>query len=78
MPGLTWDRARNPRPFAELRTDIAGHVYARPLYWHPPGSGSGLLIAATESNTVYGLNADSGATVRDHGREAVLYPILKN
>jgi outer membrane protein assembly factor BamB len=63
MPGLTWDRARNPRPFAEFRTDIAGHVYAQPLYWHPPGSGSGLLIAATESNTVYGLNADSGATV---------------
>src|SRR5262249_11157888 len=63
VPGLTWDRARTPRPLAEFRTDIAGHIYAQPLYWHPPHGRVGFLIVVTESNVVYALDADRGKTV---------------
>jgi outer membrane protein assembly factor BamB len=63
VPGLTWDRARKTRPLPEFQTDIAGHVYAQPLYWHPPGSGADLLIVVTESNVVYALDAERGKTV---------------
>src|SRR5689334_10484653 len=62
VPGLTWDRARKTRPLPGFQTDIAGHVYAQPLYWHPPG-GAGLLVVVTESNVVYALDADRGKTV---------------
>jgi outer membrane protein assembly factor BamB len=61
--GLTGDRARNAHLDPKFRGDIAGHVYAQPLYWHPSGSDPGLLIVATEDDTVYALNADTGSTV---------------
>ena len=53
--GVTRDTAFAP--------SISGHVYAQPLYWHPKGSGPGLIIVATESNTVYALNERTGKTV---------------
>ncbi len=42
---------------------ISGHVYAQPLFWEPKGAKPGLVIVATESNTVYALNANSGKVV---------------
>jgi len=62
-PGLTWDRARHVHVDANFHTQIAGHVYAQPLYWHPSGSAFGLLMVATEDNVVYALNAETGAEV---------------
>jgi outer membrane protein assembly factor BamB len=63
VPGLTLDRARNVHLDPKFRGEIAGHVYAQPLYWHPSGSDPGLLFAATEDDTVYALDADTGSTV---------------
>jgi hypothetical protein len=63
VPGLTWDRARNIHAVADFRGDIQGHVYAQPLYWHPSGSSRGLIIAATEDDAVYALDAKTGAVV---------------
>jgi len=42
---------------------ITGHVYAQPLFWKPKGTKHGLVIVATESNTVYALNESSGKVV---------------
>jgi hypothetical protein len=38
VPPLTWDRARSLHFDENFRTRVSGHVYAQPLYWHPPGS----------------------------------------
>ena len=62
-PGLTWDRAHTLHRDANFKAEIAGHVYAQPLYWHPTGSGTGLLVVVTEDDTVYALDAASGKTV---------------
>ena len=63
VPGLTWDRARAIRPAAEFGANIPGHIYAQLLYWQPPGARSGLLFVATEDDTVYALDANTGAVV---------------
>jgi hypothetical protein len=42
---------------------FSGNVYAQPLYWLPPGARSGLVVVATESNSVYALNEATGAIV---------------
>ena len=42
---------------------VEGHIYAQPLYWHPPGSERGLIIAATESDFVYALDAATGRVI---------------
>jgi hypothetical protein len=63
MPGLSWDRARRVHLDPSFRGEMTGHVYAQPLYWHPPGSGAGLLIVATEDDTVYALDGDTGSSV---------------
>lgn len=48
---------------SHFKADIAGDIYAQPLYWLPPGSKAGILIVATASNLVYGLNANTGAVI---------------
>lgn len=63
VPGLTWQSAARLRRDTHFDGRVDGHVYAQPLYWHPPGAPRGLLIVATESNTVYALDAASGAVV---------------
>ena len=63
VPGLTWDRARNVHVEAAFRAEVEGHIYAQPLYWHPPGSNTGLLIVATEENAVYALDSKTGAVI---------------
>ena len=63
VPGLTWDRARNVHMDAAFRAEVEGHIYAQPLYWHPPGSSEGLLIVATEDDAVYALDSKTGAVI---------------
>jgi outer membrane protein assembly factor BamB len=63
VAGLTWARAASARldPAFDARAD--GAVYAQPLYWRSPGTAHGLLIVATETNTVHALDAASGREV---------------
>jgi outer membrane protein assembly factor BamB len=61
-PGLTWEAAARLRPDGAFRPRLSGHIYAQPLYWRAAG-GRALLLIGTESDTVYALDAASGATV---------------
>jgi outer membrane protein assembly factor BamB len=65
VPGLTWDRAHTVHLDPRFHGEVAGHVYAQPLYWQPasPGHTPALLIVATEDDLVYALNAETGAVV---------------
>jgi len=74
VPELTWERARNIHLDPSFRPTISGHLYAQPLYWRPPGAASGLLLAATEDNNVYAIDAGSGREiwVRSLGRPVPL------
>jgi hypothetical protein len=63
MPALTWEHASGLRLDPGFAPRFPGHLYAQPLYWHPPGRTSGVLIVASESNTVAAIDAASGATV---------------
>jgi PQQ-like domain len=63
VPGLTVAAAANLHLDPGFNATVSGNVYAQPLYWQPPGAKTGLLIVATESNLVYGLNANTGAQV---------------
>lgn len=74
VPELTWERARNIHLDPGFRPTISGHLYAQPLYWRPPESASGLVLAATEDNNVYAIDAGSGREiwVRSLGRPVPL------
>ncbi len=74
MPGLSWERARRIHLDTDFHPSFSGHVYAQPLYWQPPGSVSGMLIVATESDTVEAIDARSGkiAWSRNLGRPVAL------
>lgn len=61
-PALSWQAASRVRPDPDFRPHVRGHIYAQPLYWRDPAGRARLLIA-TESDTVYALDAASGATV---------------
>jgi hypothetical protein len=63
MPSLTWERARSLHLDSNFRPRISDHLYAQPLYWQPPGSSSGMLIAATEDDVVHAIDARSGSEV---------------
>lgn len=63
VPGLTWDRAKSLHLDTAFHATLSGSVYAQPLFWQPPGSASGVLIVATESNEVYALDARTGQTL---------------
>ena len=73
-PGLTWARARTIRLDPGFHPRFAGHLYAQPLYWQPPGMAGGELIVATESNTVAAIDARTGGTIwaRSLGRPVAL------
>lgn len=60
---LTLAAAANMHRDTKFDGTISGHVYAQPLFWKPKGAKHGLVIVATESNTVYALNANSGKVV---------------
>jgi outer membrane protein assembly factor BamB len=61
-PALSWQAAAHLRPDPGFRPRVRGHIYAQPLYWRDPAGHARILIA-TESDTVYLLDAASGATV---------------
>jgi hypothetical protein len=63
MPGLGWERARTLRLDAGFAPRFTGRLYAQPLYWKPSGRAAGMLIVASESNTVAAIDAASGATL---------------
>jgi outer membrane protein assembly factor BamB len=63
IPGLTLAAAANMQRDAKFDGTISGHVYAQPLFWKPKGAKHGLVIVATESNTVYALNETSGKVI---------------
>jgi hypothetical protein len=60
VEGLTFAAAATMQPDKNFKAAISGDMYAQPLYWHP-SNGAAELIVATESNTVYALNPDTGA-----------------
>jgi outer membrane protein assembly factor BamB len=63
MPAFTWEAARLLRLDPNFAPRFPGHLYAQPLYWRPPGRASGMLIVASESNTVTAIDAAGGATL---------------
>lgn len=62
VPGLTSARAKGLHLDPDFHAELTGHLYAQPLYWQPPG-GTPLLLAVTENNIVYALDARSGDTI---------------
>jgi outer membrane protein assembly factor BamB len=62
VKGLTLATAANMQLDTGFNSAISGDVYAQPLFWHPPG-GEAVVIVATESNTVFAIDATTGATV---------------
>jgi hypothetical protein len=63
VPSLTFERARTLHRDPSFHAEVAGAVYAQPLYWRVPGTSKALLLVATEQNVVYALDAATGATV---------------
>jgi outer membrane protein assembly factor BamB len=63
VPTLAWERARSLHVDESFRGQFRGDVYAQPLYWYRSGMQSGMLLIATEDNTVYALDAKTGTTV---------------
>ena len=67
--GLYVDAAFTPSAVAKLTRDlnfdgtIAGNVYAQPLYIEGGPGGRAMIIAVTESNNVYGLDAVDGTII---------------
>src|SRR5689334_6340667 len=57
VPALTWNRAASVHLDPGFHPQFPGHVYAQPLYWQPPGSGSPMLIVATENDDVHAIDA---------------------
>jgi hypothetical protein len=74
VPELSWERARTLRLETAFAPRFEGHLYAQPLYWKPPGAASGVVIVATESNTVSAIDAASGSALwtRSLGRPVPL------
>ncbi len=62
VPALSWNRARGLHRDLAFHARIAGHVYAQPLYFRD-SVGRPILLVATESDTVYALDAMSGRTL---------------
>jgi outer membrane protein assembly factor BamB len=63
VPDLTFAAAAKMHRDTGFNGRVSGHVYAQPLYWNPKGASRGLVVVATESNKVYALDENSGASV---------------
>jgi outer membrane protein assembly factor BamB len=76
IPALTWDKARSLHLDENFAPRVAGHLYAQPLYWRPPGAGAGtgMLVVATEDDVVQAFDAASGKEMwrRSLGKPAPL------
>jgi hypothetical protein len=75
IQGLTWERARSLHLDPDFHARVSGHVYAQPLYWRQAGSGPGMLLVATEDNTVHALDATTGAEI---WRRSVGKPVTRS
>jgi hypothetical protein len=60
VPALTAERARAVHLDLGFHAEFPGHVYAQPLYWTSPRSGTGILVVATEDDLVLALDAQTG------------------
>lgn len=60
VPGLTTAAAATLTRRTDFAPALTGAIYAQPLAFRPAGKPA-LIIAATEANIVYGINATSGA-----------------
>jgi hypothetical protein len=63
VPKLTWDRAHSAHLDKSFQGHVSGKIYAQPLYWHPPGTETPILLVATEDNMVYALDARDGKEI---------------
>ena len=63
VPGLTAERAATMHIDPSFDGAVEGLVMAQPLYWRPDGAAHGMLIVATEADTVAALDAVTGRTV---------------
>jgi len=61
-PAFTYSNATNLTRDMAFDGTISGHVYAQPLYIEGGPNGP-MIIAVTESNNVYALNATTGAII---------------
>jgi hypothetical protein len=59
VPALTWERARGIHLDPGFHPRFSGHVYAQPLFWQQ----AGMLIVATEDDTVLAVDAKSGSEI---------------
>lgn len=62
-PAFTLTNVANLARDAEFKGSITGNVYAQPLYLEGGPRGRAVVIAVTESNNVYALDARSGQIV---------------
>jgi hypothetical protein len=60
VPALSWARARDLHLDTAFVPRFSGHLYAQPLYWQPAGA-AGMLIVATENDTVAAIDAATGS-----------------
>jgi hypothetical protein len=62
-PALTSAAAANLKRDTNFNGTISGNVYAQPLYIEGGPSGRAMIIAVTESNNVYALDAANGSVI---------------
>ena len=62
-PAFTTAAAANLTRDLSFDGTISGQVYAQPLYIENGPGGAAMVIAVTESNNVYALNASTGAII---------------
>ncbi|WP_407117616.1 PQQ-binding-like beta-propeller repeat protein [Bradyrhizobium sp. LMG 9283] len=60
VPALSWEKARSVQLDRAFNARVAGSMYAQPLYWHPPGASTGMLLVATEDDVVQAFDATTG------------------
>jgi hypothetical protein len=63
VPNLTLATAAGIHLDTNFKSAVTGNIYAQPLFYEASGSNHGVVIVATESNSVYALSAGTGATV---------------
>src|SRR6266849_4133498 len=62
-PAFTQARAANLKRDTNFSGVIKGNVYAQPLYIEGRPDGRAMIIAVTESNNVYALDAANGSVI---------------
>ncbi|MGH7227298.1 MAG: hypothetical protein ACRELF_29135, partial [Gemmataceae bacterium] len=72
VPALTWEKARAVHVDRTFDANVAGPLYAQPLYVRSKDSGSGMLVTASEDDVVQAFDA---ATGKQLWRRAVGRPV---